>query len=206
MLHVLNHPLIKICLSKMRNKNTDSRDFRARLKELSMLMCYEVAKDYPVVDIKVQTPVGVAVGHKLKTDVVLVAILRAGLGMIDGFTTIIPSAATGFVGLYRDEKTLKPVEYYTKMPDSIKNSNVIILDPMLATGHSAEDAVTIIKTYKPKSIKFACVVSAPEGIKVVQKAHPKLDIYTCVIDKKLNSQGYIVPGLGDAGDRIFKTK
>jgi uracil phosphoribosyltransferase len=206
MLKIIDHPIVRVSLSKMRNKHTDSRDFKQRLIELSQFLSYEVTRDYPTVSIPIETPITKTNGYKLKDQIVLVPILRAGLGMVEGFSAVLPSAASGFIGLYRNEKTLKPVQYYSKMPENISGANVIVLDPMLATGHSALAAIKIIKTYKPKSIKFVCVVAAPEGIKVLTKGAPDVDIYTAAIDKKLNEKGYIVPGLGDAGDRIFKTK
>ncbi len=206
MYKIINHPLIKEKLSKMRDLKTDSRDFRLNLTELAQFMAYEVTKDLKTTTYPLQTPLEKTKGYKLKETVVLVPILRAGLGMVDGFKNMIPSAPVGFIGLYRNEETLKPVDYYCKMPDSIKGSNVLLLDPMLATGHSAEAAITRIKKFKPKSIKFACIVSAPQGIKVIEKSHPDVEIYTASLDRTLNTKGYILPGLGDAGDRIFGTK
>jgi uracil phosphoribosyltransferase len=206
MIKVINHPIIKVKLSKMRNKETDSRDFKQRLIELSQFLAYEVTKDYEIESFTIETPITTTDGYRLKDNVVLVPILRAGLGMLDGFSALLPSAAVGFIGLYRNEKTLKPVQYYCKMPENIEGANVIVLDPMLATGHSAEAAIRILKTFKPKSIKLVCIISAQEGIKVVEDAHKDVQIYTASIDQKLNEHGYIVPGLGDAGDRIYKTK
>ncbi|MDR0986017.1 MAG: uracil phosphoribosyltransferase [Mycoplasmataceae bacterium] len=206
MLHIINHPVVNVKLSRMRNKNTDSKAFKSNLLELSQFMAYELTKDYKTINFSITTPCGKAKGYKLKDKIVLVPVLRAGLGMVDGFKSLIPQAPIGFIGLYRNEKTLEPVEYYCKMPESIKDSNVIIVDPMLATGHSLVAAINIIKRYKPKSIKVACIVASPVGIKTVQKAHKDIDIYTVSVDQKLNSKGYIVPGLGDAGDRIFGTK
>lgn len=206
MLYLIDHPIVKVKLSKLRNKDVDSKLFHSTLFELAQLMAYEVTKDYPVTKIKVKTPLDIATGHKMKDKIILVAILRAGLGMIDGFKSIIPEAPVGFIGLYRNEKTLFPVEYYCKLPNSIKNANVILLDPMLATGHSAEKAISIIKKHHPMTIKLVSIVSAKHGINVVQTKHPDIDIYVSAIDNKLNNHGYIVPGLGDAGDRIFGTK
>jgi uracil phosphoribosyltransferase len=206
MLHHIIHPIIKVKLSKLRNKDVDSKLFQSTLFELTQLMAYEVTKDYQVKPISIKTPLASTIGHKIKNKIILVPILRAGLGMVDGFKAILPEAPVGFIGLYRDEKTLHPVEYYCKMPDSISGGNVIILDPMLATGHSAAKAISIIKKYKPQSIKLVSVVSAKIGINVVQKQHRDVDIYVATIDTKLNDHGYIVPGLGDAGDRIFGTK
>lgn len=206
MYKVINHPLIKVKLSRMRNEKTDSRDFRLNLTELAMFMAYEVTKDLKTVNYDLKTPLEKTKGFKLKENVVLVPILRAGLGMVDGFKNMIPEAPVGFIGLYRNEKTLEPVEYYKKMPASIKGANVLLLDPMLATGNSSVAAIKLIKEFQPKSITFVCIVSAPCGIKAVQKAHPDVKIYTAAVDRKLNNKGYILPGLGDAGDRIFGTK
>ena len=206
MFKILEHSLIKVKLSRMRNVDTDSRDFRSNLVELSQFMAYEVTKDFETKQFPIKTPLKQTKGYKLKDQIVLVPILRAGLGMVDGFKNMIPAAPIGFIGLYRNEKTLKPVQYYCKMPDSIKGAQVILLDPMLATGHSAAEAITIIKKYKPKRIKFVCIVSCPEGVNVITKAHPDVEIYTASLDEKLNKKGYIEPGLGDAGDRIYGTK
>lgn len=206
MFKILEHPLIKVKLSRMRNVDTDSRDFRSNLVELSQFMAYEVTKDFETKQFPIKTPLKQTKGYKLKDQIVLVPILRAGLGMVDGFKNMIPAASIGFIGLYRNEKTLKPVQYYCKMPDSIKGAQVILLDPMLATGHSAAEAITIIKKYKPKRIKFVCIISCPEGVNVITKAHPDVEIYTASLDEKLNKKGYIEPGLGDAGDRIYGTK
>ena len=203
----INHPLIKVKLSRMRNKNTDSRDFRSNLIELSQFMAFEVMKNIKLKSFKIETPVSKTIGYKFANNVVLVPILRAGLGMVDGFKNMIPQASIGFIGLYRDEKTFKPVEYYCKMPECMNGSNVFILDPMLATGNSIVKAIDIIKKrYKPKNISVVCIVSVMTGIKLIEKKHPNVFIYTCSIDKKLNKKKYIIPGLGDAGDRIFGTK
>ncbi len=203
---VVNHPIIKTKLSRMRNKKTDSRDFRLNLTELSQFMAYEVTKDFKLVLTNLETPLAKTKGFKLKDKIILVPILRAGLGMVDGFKNMIPEAPVGFIGLFRDEKTLKPVEYYCKMPNCIKGSNVLMLDPMLATGHSAVEAIKMIKKFKPRTIKFVSILASPEGIKTVEKSHNDVLIYTTCVDKCLNKKGYIVPGLGDAGDRIFGTK
>jgi uracil phosphoribosyltransferase len=206
MLNIINHPIINTKLSRMRNQDTDSSDFKRNLTELSQFMAYEVTKDFKTVPFPIKTPITTTTGCKLKDKVVLVPILRAGLGMMDGFSAMMPSAPIGFIGLYRNEKTLQPVEYYVKMPNIIAGSNVLILDPMLATGNSLIAAIKVVQKYKPKSIKLVSIVAAPVGIKAVQKAFPNIDIYTAAVDKKLNDIGYIVPGLGDAGDRIFGTK
>ncbi|MDR0740064.1 MAG: uracil phosphoribosyltransferase [Mycoplasmataceae bacterium] len=206
MLYVIDHPIIKVKLSRMRNKNTDSKAFRSNLMELSQLMAYEVTKNYHNVSFPIETPMGPTKGYKMRENIVLVPILRAGLGMVDGFKSIIPQAPIGFIGLYRDEKNLKPIHYYCKMPESIKGANIIVLDPMLATGNSAAEAIKILKKYKPNSIRLAAIVSVKRGIQTVQKACKDVDIYVAAIDEKLNRDGYIIPGLGDAGDRIFGTK
>ena len=207
MLKQIKHPLINIKLSRLRNKNTDYRDFKLNLKSLAMLMAYELTHNLKTKSIDIETPLTKTKGYTFARDVVLVPILRAGLGMVDGFSEMIPQAHVGFVGMYRNEKTLKPVEYYCKMPDCIGSADVIVLDPMLATGNSTIAAVKLIqRKYKPHSISVATVVSAPEGVKNVQKQIPKITVYTCAVDEKLNNNGYIVPGLGDAGDRIFGTK
>ncbi|MCF0227290.1 MAG: uracil phosphoribosyltransferase [Malacoplasma sp.] len=207
MVKLIKHPLINIKLSRMRNKNTDYRDFKSNLKQLSQFMAYELTKNLKTKTIRIQTPLCGTNGFTFDRHVVLVPILRAGLGMVEGFAEMIPQAKTGFIGMFRNEKTLKPVEYYCKMPDCISKSDVIIVDPMLATGNSLVAAVKLIQDqYKPHSISCACVVAAPEGIKAVEKAIPKTKVFVCAIDKCLNKNGYIVPGLGDAGDRIFGTK
>jgi uracil phosphoribosyltransferase len=206
MLYVIDHPIVKVKISKLRNKDVDSKLFQATLLELTHLIAYEVTKNYQVQEIKIKTPLAPAIGNKTKDKIVLVPILRAGLGMVEGFKAIIPEAPVGFIGIYRNEKTLKPVDYYCKMPQSIKGANVIILDPMLATGGSAEKAIRVIKKHNPKSIKLVSILSVKQGINAVQTPHPDVDVYVCAIDEKLNQHGYIIPGMGDAGDRIFGTK
>lgn len=206
MIKIISHPLINIKLSRMRNKATDSRDFRSNLLELSQFMSFEVTKDLETVRFDIETPIAKTKGYKLKTPVVLVPILRAGLGMVDGFKAMFPQAAIGFIGLHRDEDTLKPIEYYCKMPEKMEGCDIIILDPMLATGNSTAKAIKILKKYNPRSIRVACVVGAPEGVNLVSKLFPDVDVYLCALDEKLNEHGFIVPGLGDAGDRIFGTK
>ena len=206
MYKIVEHPLIKMKLSRMRNKNTDSRDFRSNLLELSQFMSFEVTKDLKLKSFEIETPLAKTNGYKLATPVVLVPILRAGLGMVDGFKLMFPQASIGHIGLYRDEKTLQPVQYYCKMPKKIEGADVIVLDPMLATGLSTIKAIEIIKTYKPKSIRMACVIAAPEGLKKLSEYDDKIQIFTCAIDEKLDENSYIIPGLGDAGDRIFGTK
>lgn len=203
---ITNHPLIQHKLTLLRDKNTGSKDFRTLVGEIAMLMCYEATRDLPLQEVEIETPVALA-----KTKVIsgkklaFVPILRAGLGMVEGVLTLVPSAKIGHIGLYRDPKTLKPVSYYCKLPNDIEERELIVLDPMLATGGSACDAITQIKTYNPKSIKFMGIVAAPEGLDMLTKTHPDVDVYCAALDEKLNDHGYIVPGLGDAGDRIFGT-
>ena len=205
--HVLDHPLIQHKLTLMRNKEASTNSFRRLLNELAMLMTYEVTRDTPMTEIEVETPLEktkqkVIDGKKL----VFVSILRAGTGILDGMLTVVPGARVGHIGLYRDPKTLMAVEYYFKMPQAMQDRDVIVVDPMLATGNSAIAAVDRLKELQPKSIKFVCLLTCPEGIAALQGAHPDVPIYTAAIDRQLNDHGYILPGLGDAGDRIFGTK
>lgn len=205
--HVLNHPLLQHKLSILRDARTGVKDFREVVSEIATLMCYEATRDLPMREVEVQTPVARATvkiisGKKLA----IVPILRAGLGMVDGILTLVPSAKVGHIGLYRDPQTLEPVEYYCKMPNDISEREVIILDPMLATGGSASAAIQFLKNYEVKHIKLMIIIAAPEGIARVRKDHPDVEIYCAAVDEKLNEHGYIVPGLGDAGDRIFGTK
>ncbi len=205
MLTVFNHPLITHKLALMRNKDTSTKDFSQQLSEIASLMAFEVSRDLPTTPVDVETPIGICHTEQLAQDVVLVPILRAGLGMVDGIRDLIPTAKVGFLGLYRNEKTLEPVEYFAKFPN-MENANVMILDPMLATGGSAIAAIDTVKSRGAKNIKLVNLVGAPEGVKAVEEAHPDVDIYLAALDEKLNERGYIVPGLGDAGDRIFGTK
>lgn len=205
-LHVIDHPLIVHKLSIMRNKKTGSKDFRELLNEIAMLMGYELTRDLPLEDIVIETPVSKMTAKKISgKKLAIVPILRAGLGMVDGLQTLVPVAKVGHIGLYRDPGTHKPVEYYCKLPLDIEERTVILVDPMLATGGSAVDALTMLKNKGCKDIRFMCLVAAPEGVKAVQEAHPDIDIFTAALDEKLNEHAYIVPGLGDAGDRIFGT-
>jgi uracil phosphoribosyltransferase len=204
---VMNHPLILHKLTLLRDKNTGVKEFRELVEELSLLMGYEVTRNLTVEDIEVETPIcktnsKVISGKKLG----IVPILRAGLGMVDGMLRLIPAAKVGHIGLYRDPETLKPVEYYCKLPSDVAERDLIILDPMLATGGSASAAISFLKERGAKSIKLVNLIAAPEGIKTVVEAHPDVEIYVAAVDEKLNDHGYIVPGLGDAGDRLFGTK
>ena len=205
--HILDHPLLQHKLSILRDEKTGVKDFRQVVSEIATLMCYEATRDLPMEEVEIKTPITTG---KFKTiagkKLAIVPVLRAGLGMVDGILTLIPSAKVGHIGLYRDPDTLEPVEYYCKMPNDIADREVIILDPMLATGGSASAAIQFIKNYEVKHIKLMNIIAAPEGIERVHHDHPDVDIYCAALDEKLNDHGYIVPGLGDAGDRIFGTK
>ncbi len=204
---ILDHPLIRHKLSILRDKNTGTKEFREIVSEIAMLMCYEATRDFPIEEIEVETPMGIAkCGVLSGKKVAVVPILRAGLGMVDGILTLIPAAKVGHIGLYRNEETLEPVEYYCKLPSDIEDRVVMLVDPMLATGGSAVDAITQIKKRGVTHINFMCIIAAPEGIARVQQAHPDVNIFCAAQDERLNDIGYIVPGLGDAGDRIFGTK
>lgn len=204
---VLDHPLIQHKLSILRNKDTSTYEFRTLISEIAMLMTYEATRDLPLTDVEIETPVAKTITkHLAGKKLAIVPILRAGLGMVDGVLTIIPAARVGHIGLYRDPETLQPVEYYCKLPADISEREVFVVDPMCATGGSAIDAITQIKKRGPKTIKFMCTIAAPEGLNALAAAHPDVDIYCAALDEKLNEHGYIIPGLGDAGDRIFGTK
>lgn len=205
-LFISEHPLIKNKMSILRNKETGTKEFKELIGEITMLLTYEATRDLPLEEIDVETPVATAHCEKLAKDVVIVPILRAGIGMVDGMTSLIPTAKVGHIGLYRDPETLKPVEYYSKVPSNIAESEVFLVDPMLATGGSAEAALQFLKEKGAKKITMICIVAAPEGVQALQKNYEDVDIYTAVFDSRLNDHGYIVPGLGDAGDRIFGTK
>ena len=205
--HVMDHPLILHKVSLMRDRSTGSKDFRELLSEISMLMAYEVTRDLPLKEVEIETPI-----CKTRTNVIsgkklgIVPILRAGLGMVDGVLSLVPAAKVGHIGLYRDPDTLEPVEYYCKLPADVEDRDLIVVDPMLATGGSASAAISFIKKRGCRSIKLMCLIGAPEGIARVQQDHPDVDIFIAAVDDKLNDHGYIVPGLGDAGDRLFGTK
>ncbi|MEZ4461921.1 MAG: uracil phosphoribosyltransferase [bacterium] len=205
--HVVSHPLVQHKLTLMRDKRRSTAGFRRLLEEISLLLAYEVTRDMPMTYEEIETPLAVMQAPVLDgKKVVLVSILRAGNGLLEGILQLIPSARVGHVGLYRDPTTLEPVEYYFKMPEHMADRDAIIVDPMLATGHSAAAAIARVKETKPRSVKFLCLLAAPEGIRALQAAHPDVPIYTAAIDECLNDHGYIVPGLGDAGDRMYGTK
>jgi uracil phosphoribosyltransferase len=206
MLHVLKHPLLTHKLTILRRKETSTKDFRETLEEIAALMAYEITRDLSVKDITIETPLGECNTQELAMEVVLVPVLRAGLGMVEGISNLISNARVGHIGIYRDHMTLQPMTYYAKVPDNLNNGVVMVLDPMLATGGSSSAAIQVIKENGAKIIKLVCIVGAPEGVERVRKDHPDVQIYLIDIDKKLNEKGYIVPGLGDAGDRIFGTK
>ena len=204
---ITNHPLIQHKLSILRDKNTGTNEFRALVSELAMLECYEATRDLPLQPKLIETPIGPCNANELAgRKMCIVPILRAGLGMVDGMLTLVPSAKVGHIGMFRDPETHLPVPYYCKLPDDIPERDVFVVDPMLATGGSAVDAINQIKKYNPKSIKFMGLVAAPEGLQALQTAHPDVDIICAALDERLNENAYIVPGLGDAGDRIFGTQ
>ncbi len=205
--YVFDHPLIQHKLTYIRDKNTGTKDFREMVEEVAMLMAYEITRDFPLEEVEIETPVAkakckVIAGRKVG----LIPILRAGLGMVDGMLKLLPAAKVGHIGLYRNPETLEPVEYYIKLPTDVEERDLIVIDPMLATGGSAAAAITLLKKRQVKSIKLMSLIAAPEGIERVKREHPDVDIYVAAVDEKLNDHGYIVPGLGDAGDRIFGTK
>lgn len=205
--YVIDHPLIQHKLTMIRDKNTGPKDFRELVDEVSLLMAYEVTRDMPLEEVEVETPICTTKGYTISGKKVgVVPILRAGLGMVSGILRLIPTAKVGHIGLYRDPETLQPVEYYCKLPADSEERSLIVIDPMLATGGSAAAAIQFIKDRGCASIKLMCLLAAPEGIAVMQKAHPDVDIFTAAIDEHLNDHGYIIPGLGDAGDRLFGTK
>jgi uracil phosphoribosyltransferase len=205
--HVIDHPLVQHKLTLMRNRETSTSTFRNLLAEISILLAYEVCRDLPTTKIQIETPIARTTAPVLDgKKIVLISILRAGNGILDGMLRILPSARVGHIGLYRDPKTLAPVEYFYKVPDAMGDRDAIVVDPMLATGNSAVAAITRLKASGPRSIKFVCLLTCPEGIKVFHQAHPDIPVFTAAIDDHLNEKSYIVPGLGDAGDRLFGTK
>ena len=207
MVHVIDHPLVQHKLTLMRKKDASTNSFRTLLNELAMLMAYEVTRDMPTHQVEIETPLETMMAPMIDgKKLVLVSILRAGTGILDGMLTVVPGARVGHIGLYRDPKTLQAVEYYFKMPKDTQERDVIVVDPMLATGNSAVAAIERVKALKPKSIKFVCLLTCPEGIATLRQAHPDVTIYTAAVDRQLNDHGYILPGLGDAGDRIFGTQ
>lgn len=205
MVNIMTHPLITHKLSIMRDKNTSVKDFRECAHEVALLLGYEATKDLRLKDVEIETPITKTTTQQIERQVALVPILRAGLGMVDALMDLIPAAKIGHIGLYRNEETLEPVEYYCKLPTDIAERQVLVLDPMLATGGSAVAAINFIKKRGAKNIKFVCIISAPEGTKALREAHPDVEIFCGALDEKLNENGYIVPGLGDAGDRLFGT-
>ncbi len=205
--YVFDHPLIQHKLTYIRDKNTGTKEFRELVDEVATLMAFEITRDMPVEEIEIETPVTIAKTKVLSgKKLAIVPILRAGIGMVDGVLKLIPAAKVGHIGLYRDPETLKPVEYYAKLPADVEERDFIIVDPMLATGGSAVEAINSLKKRGAKNIKFMCLIAAPEGVKAIQEEHSDVDIYIAALDEKLNDHGYIVPGLGDAGDRLFGTK
>lgn len=206
MLTVVEHPLIQHKLTLIRKKETGTKDFRENLDEIAGLMAYEITRDIPVREIEIETPLRICTTYELAREIVLVPVLRAGLGMVDGITNLIPTAKVGHVGLYRNHKTLEPMNYYAKFPVNVGEADVMVLDPMLATGGSASSAISTLKKEGARFIKLVCIVGSPEGVNRIKNDHPDVDIYLASLDEGLNELGYIVPGLGDAGDRLFGTK
>src|SRR6202165_6305632 len=206
-LHLIDHPLVQHKLTLMRRKEASTNNFRQLVNEISALMAYEVLRDIPMQEIEIETPLETTTGKVIDgKKLVFVSILRAGTAILDGMLTVVPGARVGHLGLYRDPKTLVAVEYYFKMPGDLHERDVVVVDPMLATGNSAVAAVERLKEWRPKSIKFVCVLTCPEGVAAMHRAHPDVPIYTAAVDRQLDEHGYILPGLGDAGDRIFGTK
>jgi len=203
---ILNHPLVTHKMTNIRKKETKTKDFYQNVNEIAGLMAYEISREFPLRDVKIETPICKTIQKELAVEVVIVPILRAGLGMVDGIRSMIPTAKVGFIGLYRDEKTLEPHEYYAKFPDTIVDSIVLLVDPMLATGGSAIAGIDMLKKRGCKNIKYVGLVGSPQGVKALTEAHPDVEVYLAELDEKLNENGYIVPGLGDCGDRLFGTK
>lgn len=205
--HILDHPMIKHKISILRNEKTSTKEFRELISEIAMLLCYEALKDAKTYEEEIKTPITTTIGKKVnENDYAFVPILRAGMGMVDGVLKLMPNAKIGHIGLYRNEETLEPVKYYCKLPKNVQDKEVILLDPMLATGGSGSAAITMLKKDGVKKIKFLCIIAAPVGIEKIKEDHPDVEIFCAQLDEKLNDIGYIVPGLGDAGDRIYGTK
>ncbi len=206
MLNLLKHPLLIHKLTHLRRRETDTKEFRETLEEIAGLMAYEITRDIPLRDIIIRTPLADCSTQELEKDIVLIPVLRAGLGMVNGIANLIPGAKVGHIGIYRDHKTLEPQTYYSKFPENLEDAIVMVLDPMLATGGSSSAAIQVLKDYGAKTIKLVCIVGAPEGVVKIEKDHPDVQIYLAALDKCLDENGYILPGLGDAGDRLFGTK
>ena len=206
MLTLVQHPLICHKLTLIRNKDTCTKEFRETVNEIAGLMAYEITRDIPLKKVLIYTPLGPCDSHELEKQIILIPVLRAGLGMVDGITNLIPTAKVGHIGIYRDHDSLEPMPYYAKYPDELAQAVVMVLDPMLATGGSASHAISNLKNNGAGILKLVCIVGAPEGVKRIEEDHPEVDIYLAALDERLNEQGYIVPGLGDAGDRLFGTK
>ena len=204
--HILNHSLIKHKITNIRKIETKTKDFYQNVNEIAGLMAYEITREFPLKEIEIETPICKTIQYEIARAVVIVPILRAGLGMVDGIRSMIPTAKVGFIGLFRNEETLEPVEYYAKFPSNIDEAIVLVVDPMLATGGSASAAIKMLKKRGAKDIRFVGLVAAPEGVKCIQQDHPDVEVYLAALDEKLNEKGYIVPGLGDCGDRLFGTK
>jgi uracil phosphoribosyltransferase len=206
MLTIITHPVIQHKLTRLRNRDTGIKEFRENLEEITTLMAYEISRDLPLSDISIETPMEPYTGLKLARSTVVVPVLRAGLGMVEGITRLLPEVRVGHIGLYRDHDSLEPVQYYNRLPEYLQETVVILLDPMLATGGSASQAIHLLKEAGATEIKLVCIVGAPEGVGKIEKDHPDVNIYLAALDRGLNGQGYIIPGLGDAGDRLFGTK
>jgi uracil phosphoribosyltransferase len=206
MINLIKHPLLTHKLAILRRKETKTKEFRETLKEIAALMAYEITRDLPTKTVTIETPLGECCTEELAAKITLIPVLRAGLGMVEGISELIPTACIGHIGIYRDHNTLKPTTYYSKFPPNLSDSIVMVLDPMLATGGSSSDAIKILKDNGAQIIKLVCIVGAPEGIERISKDHPDIQVYLAGLDEKLNQNGYIVPGLGDAGDRLFGTK